>query len=630
MGTFLHILTAWLHRAVAQLHQLGHLVARDGLHWKTWGPDIGWMWTHDRAGFTLLGVGLVLAWLVLFLAWKLLIPHGVKHGRRVKQRVAEGTVPWKEDPKQIKLGEANGKPTRETNPTTGKIETTWPEGEARIPRELEYSHMVILGKTGTGKTQLFHQTLGALDARRVAGEDCRAVILDTKGDFLQHYWRPGDLIFNPLDKRCMNWCLFKDIRPNSSQIRSDVKRIAASLIPTRDGDGESANWKSKARSLLAEIIEGLYREDRLVSNQDLDKLIRKQDPVELIGLLATCLKSSNYLKQFEIYNPAGRNLVDDVFEILKTNAGGVIESLPPNANRETGMGLRDWVVDGERGQWLFLTRRLEDAAHLNQIYASIINMIGQFQMSLPEDGTRHISYVLDELPTAGKVDQLVPLLTVGRSKRASAVIGLQSYKALESIYGEKEADIILENAGTLAVLRLGEATAQKAANLLGKKVGLRETEGTSSGGGRSTSQQFYDQHLVNASMLMSLPKLSRQQAGLGYVRTDVMGTERSPYPKPTKIYVRYQGNRLRKNATGIFVPAGQAITWPDKDEEDPLGFGEFDLPESPVEEDWAPAEDIDEVPAEAPATEQGSTLFPAEDPAEDALKLITPEAQEKA
>jgi hypothetical protein len=116
-----------------------------------------------------------------------------------------------------------------------------PMGSVRLPLKAETSHLALIGKSGCGKTNTVNQVITRLRER---GE--RAVIYDSKGDFISKFFEPGrDLIFNPLDRRSLQWSLFNDVH-----IKTDITAIAASQIPTPGSERENPFWKDTSRKIL--------------------------------------------------------------------------------------------------------------------------------------------------------------------------------------------------------------------------------------------------------------------------------------------------------------------------------------------------------------------------------------------
>jgi hypothetical protein len=74
----------------------------------------------------------------------------------------------------------------------------------RIPKRLEASHILMMGDTGSGKSNAIRQLL-----RQVREREESAIVYDPAMDFVSEFYSParGDLILNPLDQRCPYWGL---------------------------------------------------------------------------------------------------------------------------------------------------------------------------------------------------------------------------------------------------------------------------------------------------------------------------------------------------------------------------------------------------------------------------------------
>jgi hypothetical protein len=101
----------------------------------------------------------------------------------------------------------------------------------RIPARAEAQHMQIIGDTGAGKSALMFQVL-----RQVRSRGDSAIVYDPAREFVKRFYDPkrGDIILNPLDRRCPYWGPAEELRS-----RSEAKALAASLFqPPQDKKGE--------------------------------------------------------------------------------------------------------------------------------------------------------------------------------------------------------------------------------------------------------------------------------------------------------------------------------------------------------------------------------------------------------
>ena len=64
----------------------------------------------------------------------------------------------------------------------------------RLDEELLSRHMMLLGGIGTGKTNAFYQIISQL--RKGMTEQDIMIVFDTKGDFYQSFYQPGDVVIS--------------------------------------------------------------------------------------------------------------------------------------------------------------------------------------------------------------------------------------------------------------------------------------------------------------------------------------------------------------------------------------------------------------------------------------------------
>ena len=91
--------------------------------------------------------------------------------------------------------------------------------------------MQIIGDTGAGKTMIMLQIL-----RQIKHRGDSAIVYDPAREFVKRFYDPknGDVILNPLDKRCPYWGPSEELRR-----RSEAKALAVSLFqPPQDKKGE--------------------------------------------------------------------------------------------------------------------------------------------------------------------------------------------------------------------------------------------------------------------------------------------------------------------------------------------------------------------------------------------------------
>jgi DNA polymerase III delta prime subunit len=137
-------------------------------------------------------------------------------------------------------------------------------GELIIPKAAEVQHVLLLGRPGAGKTVVISHVIKTLLEENATGN--QGLIYDYKGDYVEHFYNPDrDLLFNPVDERCLSWSLFDEITRET-----DIDGIVASLIPKLESENDF--WNEGARNIFCGLLHALYKSNRR-SNDDIWKAV---------------------------------------------------------------------------------------------------------------------------------------------------------------------------------------------------------------------------------------------------------------------------------------------------------------------------------------------------------------------
>lgn len=370
-------------------------------------------------------------------------------------------------------------------------------GGVPVPIAVEDRGLLFAGSPGTGKSQAITVMLDTLER-----DGHRAVIADASGIFYSRYAAPGAVIFNPFDRRSVNWSPLADIAA-----LEDAAPMARSIVP--DGAGESASWNGYAQALLEAVLEHVWRAGgttgdvlRLATWASADELRETLPPGPVSALVSE--KTGTMLQ--------------NVRAIIGTHLQP-FSALDPRAGRDA-FSIRSFITN-ESG-WLFVTYKQSQRDALRPLIACALDIASRAVLDLPpatgdRSTQRRTWFILDELPLLGRISSLKTLLTNG-SKHGSAVIaGIQTVSQLRETYGREQAQTLLATLGTWLTLRVSDT---ETAEYMSKALGDEEVRRVVQSGGKSRqgsggsknqtqnwSEQYSTQKVVMPSELQNLPDL---------------------------------------------------------------------------------------------------------------------------
>ncbi|MGA2219578.1 MAG: type IV secretion system DNA-binding domain-containing protein, partial [Terracidiphilus sp.] len=272
------------------------------------------------------GVAFILALLALRIWFQGQSKQEERHGRRTKGPELLSALRWnrktKADGIQLRLRWDNPWLDRFSNLLPG-----WASPSFRVPRNLEASHLLLMGDTGSGKSSAIRQIL-----RQIADRGETAIVYDPALEFTPEFYSParGDLILNPLDTRCPYWGLGDEITRDETAMT-----IAAAFLPEKEYEKEFftdgprrilahlLKWKPQPRDILR-MMSNPSNIEAAIKGTPLAPLLDPTAPAQRAGVLSSL------------------NMVADSLELL-----------PEWEHTRPTFATAEWY--DERKRWVFLT-----------------------------------------------------------------------------------------------------------------------------------------------------------------------------------------------------------------------------------------------------------------------------------
>jgi len=372
------------------------------------------------------------------------------------------------------------------------IKTDRMKAMLRIPERAEAQHMQIIGDTGAGKTMIMLQIL-----RQIKHRGDSAIVYDPAREFVKRFYDPknGDVILNPLDKRCPYWGPAEELRR-----RSEAKALAVSLFqPPQDRIGEF--FIESPQKIFAFLMAYGPTPEELVkwmSNpEEIDRRLKGTEHAQLI-------------------NPKAEHQRAGVLGSLGLVADS-LRLLPKKGEGNGEWSATEWAET--RQGWIFITSLPAEREALRPLQSLWIDLLVLRLLNEPKEGQKRAWFVIDELASLQKLPQLHTAITENRKSRNPVILGFQGKAQLEYLYGHL-AEVMLSQPATSIWLKTKEpAAGEWVSKFIGKVEieRLRETHFDGSRAGRNFALDRQIEPLVMESEISGLPDLHAYMKYENYV-----------------------------------------------------------------------------------------------------------------
>lgn len=361
-------------------------------------------------------------------------------------------------------------------------------GKLPYPKSFETEHMVIVGTTGSGKTNIINQLLGQT---RPLGN--KTIIVDTTGGYVARFYNPEtDKILNPFDERSETWNLWDECHEDY-----DFMEFAESLIPPAQRD---PFWVNASQQLLATAAEKLKEENKMTIAELLNLLLSKP-----LSEVAEDFKGTSVVTYLD---PESGKMAHSIRATLIA----ALWSLKYLEKAKSYFSIREWVQDPLQSGCLFICCQPGQRNVLRPLMTGWLSIAIKSLMALPQDLDRRTWFIIDELASLNYVPCLVRAFQEVRKYGGCMVVGMQDYAQVHKLYGRDDCNSMFDLSGT----KIGLCSNGNSATELSKSFGYQEIlevrENTSLGAhemrdGLSLSRQRHVKPVVSATDLMMLNPL---------------------------------------------------------------------------------------------------------------------------
>ncbi len=320
-----------------------------------------------------------------------------------------------------------------------------------IDANLLSRHMVLLGGIGTGKTNTFNQLIGQL--RHTMTQDDIMIIFDTKGDFYNTFYRPGDIVIsNDQSATGPNgqdyWNIFNEIE-RDEHMEENIVEIAKSLFHQKLEKTNQPFFPNAAKDLFSAILTHFVRNPQLQANNATLRAFLDGSPTAEIREI---LKQHDDLKAMVSY----------IFDDRSPQTQGVISELQQlsreiflgNFKKPGTLSMRN-IVRNKGGKFVFIEYDLGIGNMLSPIYSLLFDLaIKEALCRKKSEG--NVYFITDEFSLIPNLQHVDDAVNFGRSLGVKFMIGIQNIDQVYENYGENRARSLLSGFLTSICFRVND------------------------------------------------------------------------------------------------------------------------------------------------------------------------------
>ncbi len=362
-------------------------------------------------------------------------------------------------------------------------------GKTPIVKDTETRHFLVTGSTGSGKTNLMHQLLPQIEAKKQP-----AMVIDQTGEMIARYYNPerGDIIFNPFDTRSKTWDFFADCS-NPEELER-FSKILFSFNRKCSKSHSDPFWEQSAESVFNACVEYLVKNDK-VNLKSLKQMTIDSNLADLQTLLKGTA-AERYLTD------DGKGVASSVLSMLATSAKPM--SYLSDSSEAGKFSLTEYFQNIKSGSssWLFLSTKPSSRELTLPLIACLTELALTQLMDIGIDKTRRVWCIFDELASLGNLPALPPLMSEGRKYGACVIAALQSLNQLYDNYGHYGGSSIFGQFGTSFFFRNTEpAIAKLFSDMCGTETVTRQQKNTSFGANTFRDGVSYSEHQQKQSIV---------------------------------------------------------------------------------------------------------------------------------
>lgn len=386
-----------------------------------------------------------------------------------------------------------------------------------VPFNAERLHFGFFGSTGGGKTV----AISALIKSVIDRKEDRMITIDPNGGYLENFFKEGDIILNPFDKRDAGWSIFNEIRT-----RYDVIQFSECMIPV-SADESAESFNKMARVLVSETMLKIW-----------ENLTPESDPnAELLYYLLAAPNKD----LFEFLEGSPALGLFGASETLGSIKAVLTEYILPYKYLKNGkFSIREFL-ENQKSNNLWIPWKENQLGALKGIISCQLDIAFLTILSTsPAKKGERLGFIInfDEVDSLPKPHHIISFLTKARKHLGTMILGIQALSQLDSKYGRDSALTLRNSIGSFAVCPLfpnDTYTPKQMSEAFGQHEVTRYQNNVSVGSGGSKGSRQLQKETELVVMPTEITGLKSLEFYFRIAQLAYVCKNRLPYPKYPKV-----------------------------------------------------------------------------------------------
>ncbi len=312
-------------------------------------------------------------------------------------------------------------------------------------------HILFLGGIGTGKTNAYFQIINQL--RHSLSDEDVMIIFDSKGDFYQRFYTPGDVVISNDERatgayRADYWNIFREIE-NDAHMEENIVEIANTLFSDKIEKTNQPFFPNAAKGIFSAILTHQIRSGQgEMNNKALRAFLDRSPTAEIREML----------NQYDDF----RSMVSYIADDRSAQTQGVMSELQTtireifigNFKENGSLSIRD-LVRQKMGRKVFIEYDLAIGSMLTPIYKLMFDMAIKEALSVHKTGG-NVWLITDEFKLLPNLQHIDDAVNFGRGQGIKLMVGVQNISQIYDAYGVERAKSILSGLLTTVCFRVND------------------------------------------------------------------------------------------------------------------------------------------------------------------------------